>query len=239
MGIESMDIIKMISSAGIMVKMVLLLLLSFSITSWAIMVMKFKYINKANKRSIKFIDIFWKSKSLSDAYNKSKQFPNSPIARTFRAGYIELKKIYQSTATSGDANKNNLEMQYYGVENVERALRKSINNETTRLAQLIPFLATVGNTTPFIGLFGTVWGIMDSFHGIGQGGSASLAVVAPGISEALVATAGGLAVAIPAVIGYNFFINKIKIIETELQIFIADFLNIVERDMIRLKGKNQ
>ena len=104
------------------------------------------------------------------------------------------------------------------------------------MTELVPFLATTGNTTPFIGLFGTVWGIMNSFHGIGLKGSASLAVVAPGISEALIATAAGLAVAIPAVIAFNFFMQKVRIIESELQSFSADFLNIIERDLMRQEG---
>jgi hypothetical protein len=117
--------------------------------------------------------------------------------------------------------------------NVKRALRRAINTEMTRLTQMVPFLATTGNTTPFIGLFGTVWGIMNSFHGIGQRGSASLAVVAPGISEALIATAAGLAVAIPAVIAFNHFMQKIRVIETELHSFSADFLNILDRDILR------
>lgn len=104
------------------------------------------------------------------------------------------------------------------------------------MTELVPFLATTGNTTPFIGLFGTVWGIMDSFHGIGLKGSANLAVVAPGISEALIATAAGLAVAIPAVIAFNFFMQKVRIIESELQSFSADFLNIIERDLMRVEG---
>ena len=104
------------------------------------------------------------------------------------------------------------------------------------MTQMVPFLATTGNTTPFIGLFGTVWGIMNSFHGIGQKGSASLAMVAPGISEALIATAAGLAVAIPAVIAFNYFMQKIRVIESELQSFSADFLNIVERDLIQVEG---
>jgi biopolymer transport protein TolQ len=119
-----------------------------------------------------------------------------------------------------------------GADNVKRALRRAINSETTRMTQMVPFLATTGNTTPFIGLFGTVWGIMNSFHSIGQRGSASLAVVAPGISEALIATAAGLAVAIPAVIAFNFFMQKIRVVETELISFSADFLNIIERDII-------
>jgi len=119
--------------------------------------------------------------------------------------------------------------------NVNRALRRATNTEMTRLTQMVPFLATTGNTTPFIGLFGTVWGIMNSFSGIGQRGSASLAVVAPGISEALVATAAGLAAAIPAVIAFNFFMNKIRIVESEMQSFSADFLNIIERDILRVE----
>ena len=107
----------------------------------------------------------------------------------------------------------------------------------TRMTQMVPFLATTGNTAPFIGLFGTVWGIMNSFSGIGQRGSASLAVVAPGISEALVATAAGLAAAIPAVIAFNFYMNKIRIVETELHSFAADFLNIIERDILRIERR--
>lgn len=107
------------------------------------------------------------------------------------------------------------------------------------MTQMVPFLATTGNTTPFIGLFGTVWGIMNSFHGIGLRGSASLAVVAPGISEALIATAAGLAVAIPSVIAFNYFMQKIRIIESELQSFSADFLNIIERDLLRAEAEDE
>ena len=107
------------------------------------------------------------------------------------------------------------------------------------MTQMVPFLATTGNTAPFIGLFGTVWGIMNSFHGIGLRGSASLAVVAPGISEALVATAAGLAVAIPAVIAFNYFMQKIKILESELNSFSADFLNIIERDILLMERKRR
>jgi len=126
-----------------------------------------------------------------------------------------------------------------GVDNVKRALRRGITTETTRMTQMVPFLATTGNTTPFIGLFGTVWGIMGSFQGIGLRGSASLAVVAPGIAEALVATAAGLAVAIPAVIAFNYFMHKIRILESELDSFSADFLNIVERDLMRMKERGE
>ncbi len=138
--------------------------------------------------------------------------------------------------SSGDKEAS-LGARFAGIDNVKRALRRSINTEITRMTQMVPFLATTGNTTPFIGLFGTVWGIMNSFRGIGLKGSASLATVAPGISEALVATAAGLAAAIPAVIAFNYFMQKIRTIETELQSFSADFLNIIERDILRVKRK--
>ena len=146
-----------------------------------------------------------------------------------------------SPAAPSQANGGNLpfDTKFAGIDNVKRALRRAINTEMTRMTQMVPFLATTGNTTPFIGLFGTVWGIMNSFHGIGLRGSASLAVVAPGISEALVATAAGLAAAIPAVIAFNHFMNKIRIVETELHSFSADFLNIIERDILRIERRKQ
>ena len=130
-----------------------------------------------------------------------------------------------------------LDTRFTGTDNVQRALRRAITTEMTRMTQMVPFLATTGNTAPFIGLFGTVWGIMNSFASIGQKGSANLAVVAPGISEALVATAAGLAAAIPAVIAFNFFMSKIRVVESELQSFSADFLNIIERDILRIERR--
>ncbi|OEU81471.1 MAG: hypothetical protein BA872_07785 [Desulfobacterales bacterium C00003060] len=130
-----------------------------------------------------------------------------------------------------------LSQKMVAVDNIKRALRRAVNMELTVLGRAIPFLATTGNTTPFIGLFGTVWGIMNSFRGIGLKGSASLAVVAPGISEALIATAAGLAAAIPAVVAYNYFTNKVRVLESEMHNFSADFLNLIERDLMRRKDK--
>ncbi|RJQ70947.1 MAG: protein TolQ [Desulfobacteraceae bacterium] len=230
---SDMDIIHVIGSAGLMVKFVLLLLLGFSVTSWAIIIIKWLYINRAFRESTRFTEYFWKSRDLASAYAKAKQMTGCPVARIFRIGYVELKKISQSgrgVELSEEAGP--MTGRISGGENVKRALRRAINTETTRMTQMVPFLATTGNTTPFIGLFGTVWGIMNSFHGIGKLGSASLAVVAPGISEALIATAAGLAVAIPAVIAFNFFMQKIRVVESELISFSADFLNIIERDIL-------
>ena len=243
MTIAQIDLIHMIGNAGLVVQLVLLLLLFFSITSWAIILIKYRYIKRAFKQSTQFTEFFWKSRDLSNAFAKAKQLHGSPLARIFRIAYVELKKTSQSgsssvsetSATKGESLP--FSTKFVGIDNVKRALRRAINTEMTRMTQMVPFLATTGNTTPFIGLFGTVWGIMNSFSGIGQKGSASLAVVAPGISEALVATAAGLAAAIPAVIAFNFFMNKIRIVETELQSFSADFLNIIERDILRIERR--
>ena len=240
---QQINLINMVSNAGLMVQFVLLLLLFFSITSWAIILIKYRYIKRAYQESAAFTELFWKSKDLSNAYRQAKELEGSPIARIFRIGYVELKKISQSGISEGnDAGQDRsagLGSRFAGMDNIKRALRRAINTETTRMTQMVPFLATTGNTTPFIGLFGTVWGIMNSFHGIGLRGSASLAVVAPGISEALVATAAGLAVAIPAVIAFNYFMQKIKILESELNSFSADFLNIIERDILLMERKQR
>jgi biopolymer transport protein TolQ len=238
---QQINLINMISNAGLMVQFVLLLLLFFSVTSWAIIIIKYRYIKKAYQESALFTDLFWKSRDLSNAYKEAKELQGSPIARIFRIGYVELRKISRSGmgGTTGDAGEGQSTMggRFAGMDNIKRALRRAINTETTRMAQMVPFLATTGNTTPFIGLFGTVWGIMNSFHGIGARGSASLAVVAPGISEALVATAAGLGVAIPAVIAFNYFMQKIKTLESELHSFSADFLNIIERDIMMVERR--
>lgn len=243
MASQHLDLIHMISNAGLMVQLVLLILVLFSISSWAIILIKYKYIRRAFRQSEHFTDYFWKSRDFSDAYAKAKELEGSPIARIFRIGYVELKKLSQSgvplVAQGSDSEEFSIGARFAGTDNVKRALRQAINTEISLVSQLVPFLATTGNTTPFIGLFGTVWGIMNSFHGIGLKGSATLAVVAPGISEALVATAAGLAAAIPAVIAYNYFTQKIRTIETELYSFSTDFLNIVERDILRPKGNKK
>ena len=237
------DLLHTISNAGLVVQLILLLLLFFSVTSWAIILIKYRYIKRAVRQSAEFTEFFWKSRDLSNAFSKAKQLRGSPLARIFRIAYVELKKTSQSGSDPGSApsghgeEKLKFNTRFAGMDNVKRALRRAINTEMTRMTQMVPFLATTGNTTPFIGLFGTVWGIMNSFAGIGQSGSASLAVVAPGISEALVATAAGLAAAIPAVIAFNFFMNKIRIVESELQSFSADFLNIIERDILRIERR--
>lgn len=242
MSLQQIDFFYMIANASLMVQFVLLLLLFFSITSWAIIIIKYRFIRTAFKESAFFADFFWKSRNFSEAFTKAKQFQGSPIARLFRIGYMELKKLTQTASQAhqpSGVDVSSMSARFVGTDNIKRTLHRAITTETTRMTQMIPFLATTGNTTPFIGLFGTVWGIMNSFHGIGLRGSASLAVVAPGISEALIATAAGLGVAIPAVIAFNYFMHKIRIIESELQSFSADFLNIIERDLVMLRENRE
>ena len=234
---QEINILQLLGNAGIMVKFVLLLLIAFSVTSWGIIIMKFLEFRKANRESELFKDFFWSGKDLSEAFAQSKQLSASPVARIYRIGYLELKKVSQLglpiSSNSSDGIDAAVSIKLAGIDNIKRALSRATNAEIHRMQRMVPFLATTGNSTPFIGLFGTVWGIMNSFHGIGQRGSASLAVVAPGISEALIATAAGLAVAIPAVIAFNFFMQKVRSVEADLSNFSSDFLNIVERDMLR------
>ncbi len=233
---EKLDVIHMILNASLMVQFGMLLLFLFSVASWAIILIKYFQIRKAYKESAFFVEYFWKSKDFSDAFSRAKGLQFSPIARAFRIAYLELRKVHTEGLSRGnqtDEKQSTRDEGVIGFENVKRALHRSSNTESIRLTQMIPFLATTGNTAPFIGLFGTVWGIMNSFHSIAfQKGSATIAAVAPGISEALVATAAGLAVAIPAVIAYNYFTQKIRIIESELDSFSSDFLNIIERELI-------
>ena len=214
-----------------MVQFVMLLLLGFSIISWFIIIQKLLLFRKARIFSQKFLDSFWKSKNLTDAYKYAQEMLFSPEATIFKSGYTELQKLRKSKA-SDSSDEQSFEMRLAGLENLERVLRKAEGSETNRFSKSLSFLATTGSATPFIGLFGTVWGIMNSFQEIGVRGSASLAVVAPGISEALVATAAGLGVAIPAVVLYNHFSNKLVELESNMESFSYDFLNLVERDLI-------
>jgi len=218
--------------AGPVGQMVMLMLLFFSVVSWSIIFMKFRLFRKVRLDSEDFLDTFWTSGNLNEANEAADEFIYSPEAAVFSSGFGELKKINKIRARGEESGGENLEMQLATMDNLKRALRKAEDEEVNKLGSLLPFLATTGSATPFIGLFGTVWGIMVSFHDIGQRGSASLAVVAPGISEALVATAAGLAAAIPAVIFYNYFSNKLTSVQYNTQSFSTDFLNLVERDLL-------
>jgi len=221
--------VALLTGAGIVVKLVLILLVLFSVVSWAIILFKLFQVHRANSESVRFMDFFWKSKRFDAIASQVDRFPNSPLTVLFNEGYGELKKVVDAPGASDGSNI--LSTDLGGVENVSRALRRATNSEITRLEKYLTFLATTGSTSPFIGLFGTVWGIMTAFEGIGRTGSASLAVVAPGIAEALVATAIGLVAAIPAVMAYNHFQHKIRVLINEMDSFSTEFLNIVQRNI--------
>jgi biopolymer transport protein TolQ len=180
----------MILQAGLVVKGVLIILLFFSITSWTIIFYKWRLCSKADDESSSFMKIYNVTRNPKDLYSSAKKFELSPLARLFKSVYSE------KTHTD--------------KQELRRVLKRYGALESARLERFLHFLATTGSTTPFIGLFGTVWGIMNAFTGIGASGSASLAVVAPGIAEALVTTAMGLAAAIPAVIAYNYYLSRVN-----------------------------
>ena len=225
------DIVDMVLGAGLMAKFVLIVLLIFSIISWAIIFMKVRLFNKIKAESEEFLELFWEENSFKKLYNTAKEMEYSPIALLFIEGYEEIRRIRKAYSENID--------QTLAISELERVLNRTIIEQIQELEYGLGFLATTGNTTPFIGLFGTVWGIMSAFRGIGLRGSASLAVVAPGISEALITTAAGLAAAIPAVIAYNHFNNKLSHIRSEMESFASDFLNIAERYLLRKTLKIQ
>lgn len=228
-----LSITNMILHAGPVGQLVMLVLLLCSVISWSIVFIKARLLKKVSMDTQDFLEAFWSSGKLSDAYDTAQEYEYSPEAALFSAGFTELQKINKiRSRKDGNTQPETLDMQMATMDNLKRAIRKAESQQITEMGKYLPFLATTGSAAPFIGLFGTVWGIMASFHEIGQRGSASLAVVAPGISEALIATAAGLAVAIPAVVFYNYFANKLTYIDGEMQNFSTDFLNLVERDMI-------
>lgn len=224
-------IFESVMAASLPVQALLLSLFILSIVSWAIIVKKYLQFQEFELANRAFAERFWKASSLEALYEKINEFPRSNVARVFKAAYLELQRI----ADSGLARTSNGETstRLGGLDNLERALRKAVDTELAAAEGNLNFLATTGSTSPFIGLLGTVVGIMTSFGHIAATGSASLAVVAPGISEALFATAIGLFAAIPAVVAYNFFINRTRRLEIELSNFSSDFLNIAKRNFFK------
>lgn len=236
------DIVQMIVHASLMVKVVLAILLLFSLISWAIILMKYRLLRKARVETEYFMELFGEGMELSRIYRECDELGYSPVARLFKAGYAEFSRIRRIQASSnpqtrGDAGgRNSFNSQQAIMDNLDRSLKKASIDQVNRLERALSFLATTGNTAPFIGLFGTVWGIMVAFRGIGMKGSANLAVVAPGISEALIATAAGLAAAIPAVVAFNYFTHKVFALKAEMDIFTSDFLSTVERQFFKQQG---
>jgi biopolymer transport protein TolQ len=214
--------------ASFVVQLTLLVLIGLSVLCWAIAISKMQQFRAMTSGNEPFLKLFWKAGSLEELHKQADEYvKSSSLARVFVAGFAELQKLASQKAGASGA------LQLSGSENLERSLRKAMGQEISAMEYRLTILATTGSTGPFIGLFGTVWGIMNSFHKIGQTGSASLAVVAPGISEALFTTAVGLAAAIPAVVMYNNLVSQIRRQEAELGNFSTDFMNIAKRNFFR------
>lgn len=224
------DVLAMVTGSGAVVQGVLYLLVFFSIASWGIVIFKAKQIRAARRASDRFIESFWETKNLTTIHAATQDMANSPVAQVFRAGYQELVRLTRAKRQAEDAQ---LSTELGGVANVERAMRRAATQQRTELERALTFLATTASATPFIGLFGTVWGIMHAFLGLSGTQTSTIQAVAPGIAEALIATATGLFAAIPAVIAYNSFSRKIRVLSADMDNFAFEFLNIAERHFLK------
>ncbi len=220
-------------------KVVLAVLLLFSLISWIIIFAKYLKLSRVSRQSEKFVTFFRKSKRFSEVNTIAGQLTDTPLTTLFKAGYAELDAQIKAVRPE-ESPVTTIAMQppaaqagkllIKNISGVERALERAIGVEVSRLTSHMTFLATTASACPFIGLFGTVWGIMQSFRAIGQTGSTSIAAVAPGISEALVNTAAGLAAAIPALIFYNYFMGKVRAQRAGMEDFALEFINLAERN---------
>lgn len=233
------SVAEMVLAAGPVAKAVLLLLLAFSIVSWAIITQKYLLFRRVKKDTSAFLTVFFEQRNLAVINSEAKTYAFSPLARMFAAGYRKVRS-HQRTSLTGNPHGSVLEEEVGGavslndvLEELQSTLARVAAEEVARLERALTFLATTGSTTPFIGLFGTVWGVMGAFQGIGARGSTSIGVVAPGIAEALIATAAGLAAAIPAVIAYNYYVNRVRAAATQMDSFADEFLGIVRRAKAR------
>jgi len=214
------EIVDLVSQTGAVAKTVLGILLLFSVLSWAVILSKWKVIKRARTQSERFMRAFRKAQRLQDIVSVAEQFRPSPLVGVFEGAIAEFRRQMGTTG---------------GIQNpvaIQRAMQIASSDEITSLERNVPWLAITGAVTPFIGLFGTVWGIIDAFHGLGTAGAATLRAVAPGISEALITTAAGLAAAIPAVIAYNLIIGSIREMASRNDDFTLEMLNVIERQQV-------
>jgi biopolymer transport protein TolQ len=225
----SAGVLELVWNAGPVAKFVLAVLALFSVVSWALIVEKWWQLRRVRSQTLGFLRIFREGRRPSAVQGVAKKYRDSPLAQIYAAGYQE--------AADADGLDDTDEVMGERLSAAQRAMRRTAGLEIAQLERYLPFLATTASATPFIGLFGTVWGVMSAFHGIGSQGSASLAVVAPGISEALIATAAGLAAAIPAVIAYNYFVNRVKHWATEMDGFSLELLNLMSRPTPKVVGR--
>jgi biopolymer transport protein TolQ len=224
-------VMELFKGAGPMAWVTFLVLGVMSVGSWAIMISKALQYRKADRDGEEFLEIFRRSKRFSEVNSAAGRLQGTPMVGLFQAGYAEIDaQVKAAQEAARQRNEQQSQFRVKSLDGVERSLRRAIGVELAVLDRGTAFLATTAAAAPFIGLFGTVWGIMVAFNDIGASGSASLAVVAPGIAEALINTAAGLAAAIPALIGFNFFGARLRTTRGEMQDFVLEFMNLTERN---------
>ncbi len=224
---HAVEIVKFFLQTGWVAKFVLVILIIFSLASWSVILGKWRELAAARNASERFLKVFRKASRLNEAAETAVRQRSSPLAGMFQAGYTELEAQIRIARRDTDPETP---LKVKSIDGISRALERAMGAELERLQRALPMLATTASVTPFIGLFGTVWGIMNAFHAIGITGSASIITVAPGIAEALVNTAAGLLAAIPAVVAYNHLLAKVRIMRRRMEDFSLEFLNLVERN---------
>jgi biopolymer transport protein TolQ len=225
-----MGVADLMIGTGPVVQLVLVTLAGFSVGSWGIILYKLVQISRARRESDRFIAIFWESKNLAAIHTASVGLKSSPVAQVFRAGYQELLQLTRAKRSAVGAETFSTDLG--GIENVTRAMKRQTNVELAKVEKGVPFLATTASTTPFIGLFGTVWGVMTAFMGLSTSHTSNIQAVAPGIAEALITTAFGIVVAVPAQVFYNHLATRVRELATEMENFTSEFLNIAERHFL-------
>ncbi len=231
-GGQATDVVSLILRSGPVATVVLLILVTFSVLSWAVVFYKARHYRRAEQQTRAFLDVFRRSSKFSEVQAVCRSLSDSPLVGLFQSGYAELNaQLRGSSGAAADRpGGGGPRPTLKSLEAVDRALMRATGAELAKLEHRVGFLATTASITPFIGLFGTVWGIMTAFQAIGAVGSSNLAIVAPGIAEALIATAAGLFAAIPAVYFYNHFTSRVKAFATAMDDFALEFLNIAERN---------
>jgi len=224
-GATGQDAVRLFMETGWMGRFVFLVLAILSVSSWAVMLAKYVHFRRATRHTARFLEVFRRSQRFSEVQAATSKLYASPLVGLFQAGYVEVDSQIKSQGQNPEGG-----YRLRSMDSLQRSMRRAYGDELLSLSRGTGLLATTAAVSPFIGLFGTVWGIMLAFQDIGVTGSTSLVAVAPGISEALINTAAGLAAAIPALMGYNFFANLIRRARMEMDDFILEFMNISERN---------
>jgi biopolymer transport protein TolQ len=221
------EIVRFFVQTGWVAKVVLMILLLFSLGSWSVILAKWRELSSAQRDSDRFLRVFRKATRLNEAAEAAPRHRSAPVATIFQAGYTELEAHIRGARRSSGPEAP---LKVRSLDGVARSMERAVGSELERLQRALPMLATTASATPFIGLFGTVWGIMNTFRAIGATGSTSIVTVAPGIAEALVNTAAGLLAAIPAVIAYNHLLARVRQLKRRMDDFTLEFLNLVDRN---------